>query len=267
MLQNETKAKRDVGKRNSSTKSIHERPRSRFALLVSESSPPLSLTLSLSPLHESTNTESVGFTERKSRPLFRRKSAETTSIRSPPPSTFTYDLNCPWASRLEPRFHGIFALHRIPFSSLARVQAFSFPFPSLSLLSSSRRSVGAGSVGFSAFHRRWLDENCRVVETRSSYFRSTNRSPPPSRLFSQRNNFARSCLSANLQRSDTRLPLAGISPDSQGVVTPFLRSVPFAATINLNRCPVYLPVKGSKRNIGNVLARLLNKLLQIAASV
>ena len=84
MLQNETKAKRDVGKRNSSTKSIHERPRSRFALLVSESSPPLSLTLSLSPLHESTNTESVGFTERKSRPLFRRKSAETTSIRSPP---------------------------------------------------------------------------------------------------------------------------------------------------------------------------------------
>lgn len=34
MPRNETKAKRDVGKRNSSTKSIHQRPRSRsFALL------------------------------------------------------------------------------------------------------------------------------------------------------------------------------------------------------------------------------------------
>lgn len=37
MLQNETKAKRDVGKRNSSTKSIHERPKSFRSRL--ESSP------------------------------------------------------------------------------------------------------------------------------------------------------------------------------------------------------------------------------------
>lgn len=34
MPRNETKAKRDVGKRNSSTKSIHQRPRSRFFALL-----------------------------------------------------------------------------------------------------------------------------------------------------------------------------------------------------------------------------------------
>ena len=92
MPRNETKAKRDVGKRNSSTKSIHQRPRSRsFALLFVVVVVVSNLLRPLTPrrITHRNDPPRNGETERE----------RETSIRSArgikrAPSTFTYDLNC-----------------------------------------------------------------------------------------------------------------------------------------------------------------------------
>lgn len=122
MPRNETKAKRDVGKRNSSTKSIHQRPRSRSFALLFVVVVVSNLLRPLTPrrITHRNDPPRNGETERE----------RETSIRSArgikrAPSTFTYDLNCLPGD--PPRFHGILALHRIPFSLRGFVCTWLFP--------------------------------------------------------------------------------------------------------------------------------------------
>lgn len=162
MPRNETKAKRDVGKRNSSTKSIHQRPRSRSFALLFVVVVVSNLLRPLTPrrITHRNDPPRNGETERE----------RETSIRSArgikrAPSTFTYDLNCLPGD--PPRFHGILALHRIPFSLRGFVCTWLFP------RTSSFLSLFFFSSCFSSpMTRRKVEARARRLDagTRSSYF-------------------------------------------------------------------------------------------------
>lgn len=121
MPRNETKAKRDVGKRNSSTKSIHQRPRSRsFALLF--------VVVVVSNLLRPLTPRRI--THRNDPPRNRETERERDFDKvcsGDKTSTLDVYLRFKLSAGRPPRFHGILALHRIPFSLRGFVCTWLFP--------------------------------------------------------------------------------------------------------------------------------------------